>query len=321
MPEEHKQDGGGDWFAVSRGIFDHVLFQGEEYSRRDAWLWLVAHAAWKAHQVRTRGGMLTLERGEVLVGSEHLAAVFGWSRKRVRNFTAELRREGMLQMGHRPGQYANVAKISSYERFQTPQDGNGPAKRPTKGQRGANEGPYRTKETITANAVRGAREASADANRMVLDQAKADFNIAAKALGFSTLGELTEQRAKALAKRLADLGHGDLTAGGARFREALLAITHWPFLAGREKPRDGRKPFRLDFERLLSTGSGMGDVLAKLCDLHDEHGPAAATTGSQGSKASTDAVADAWREAQAEELAEQQARRHGHLNGGAHDLH
>jgi hypothetical protein len=35
---------------------------------------------------------------------------------------------------------------------------------------------------------------------------------------------------------------------------------------GRRPPRDGGKPFRLDLERLLSDGTNMGDVLARLID-------------------------------------------------------
>jgi hypothetical protein len=41
---------------------------------------------------------------------------------------------------------------------------------------------------------------------------------------------------------------------------------------GRAAPRPGQQPFRLDLDFLLTTRSGLGDVLAKLLDL--AHSPA-----------------------------------------------
>jgi len=47
--------------------------------------------------------------------------------------------------------------------------------------------------------------------------------------------------------------------------QAIQAIRSDPFLSGRQPGRDG-KPFCLDIDRLLSTESGLGDVLARLLD-------------------------------------------------------
>ena len=143
-----------------------------------------------------------------------------------------------------------------------------------------------------------------DADRREAEAAIADYNVAAGELKFCR-ANVTAQRLEDVAKRLRDIGRGDMGVGRKRFREALTAIPHWRFLAGREKPRDGRAPFRLNLERLLSTGSGMGDVLAKLIDLHDENGPAPVETAPRPASSS---FADSWRESQALELAEQRAR-------------
>ncbi len=329
----------GRWIRVDTGIFDHPMLAGE-YDRRSAWLWLIANAAWKDHTVRTRGGMVELKRGEVLAAREHLADVWGWTQKRCRYWLGKLLDDGCLEKVQRNGQYANVYKISNYERFQSPMASDGPPKGPTKGQRRANEGPYSTKDTKDTKVVGEAADDVCEVaapkhptlravctlsarDRKLAEAAIGDFNTAADTIGFSRCAAITTPRLAAVGKRLADLGSGDLAIGGSRFQDALSAIPHWPFLAGREKPREGRRPFRLDLDRLLSTGSGMGDVLAKLLDLHAEHGPAPTTKLAEDRRADRQAFADMWREARETELAEQRARWNGHASsdGGTDAVH
>jgi len=86
------------------------------------------------------------------------------------------------------------------------------------------------------------------------------YNGAAKQHGFASSHLLTEERRKLLAKRLADIG------GLEQFKLALSAVPSNDFLMGRIAPRDGQKQFRLGLDFLLSTGSGMHDVLAGLID-------------------------------------------------------
>ena len=142
--------------------------------------------------------------------------------------------------------------------------------------------------------------------RSILEAALTDYNRAAGAIGFTRSTVLSTARAKALAKRLHDLGQGDLEAGGRRFREALSAIPHDPFLSGRVKGTNGRAPYRLDLDKLLSTNSGSGDVLAKLWDLYDERG--AGQVVPPNSAPALPALSSAWAEAQAEEMAAQRSR-------------
>jgi len=220
---------------------------------------------------------------------------------------------GRLEVGQSDGHFPNLATITKYGHFQTPAADDGPVKGPVKGQSEASAGPhpYTKQETVGVGVAAPKLQKSAD--RAVLDQALADYNHAAATIGFSRCTVLTDPRAKALGKRLAEFGQGDIAKGAERFRDALSAIPHDPFLAGKAKPRHGRKPFRLDFDRLLSIGSGMGDVLAKLVDLFNEHGPAASVSAT-GSARPT--APSAWAEAQAEELAAQRARFGGFDQGG-----
>ena len=70
----------------------------------------------------------------------------------------------------------------------------------------------------------------------------------------------SETRRRRMAKRLAEIGGID------RFEVALKQVLADDFLMGRVQPRDGNQPYRLSIEGLLSTGSGMGDVLARLIE-------------------------------------------------------
>ncbi len=86
------------------------------------------------------------------------------------------------------------------------------------------------------------------------------YNAAAEFHGFSRVETVTPQRMTRMERRLRDIG------GIENFKRALEQIPAHDFLMGRIRPKNGGEPFRLNFERLMSTESGLGDVLAGLLD-------------------------------------------------------
>ena len=104
------------------------------------------------------------------------------------------------------------------------------------------------------------KPSKAQATDAEIDEALAAYNEAAPVHGFTPCTKLTEERRKRLSTRLVDIG------GVPPFKRALSALPKNDFLMGRVRPKNGGAPFRLDIDRLLSTGSGMGDVLARLID-------------------------------------------------------
>src|SRR5690554_932939 len=141
------------WIRVCVDTFDHPSLKGE-FDRRSAWLWLIANAAWKDHRTRTRGGMVELKRGQVMAGTEYLAGVWGWSRKKVRTFLGELEAEGMIEKGPAKNQYATILTICNYDKYQTPAENEAnerASEGPARGQREASEGPHSTKDTKDTN--------------------------------------------------------------------------------------------------------------------------------------------------------------------------
>jgi hypothetical protein len=139
------------YIAVTADIFDHDLFRGQEYSQREAWLWLIANAAWKNHEWRRGNDMVPIKRGQVIAARAHLANVWGWGEKKVRLFLELLESQGMLERGQSKGRFANVLSICNYETFQSGKAIKGPVAGPVEGQLGAGSGPYSTKDTLLTN--------------------------------------------------------------------------------------------------------------------------------------------------------------------------
>jgi hypothetical protein len=152
---------------VARSIFDHPVFKdGKPYSQREAWLWLIANAAWRPMQVMVRNGrsqeLVSLDRGQMTYSRAFLRAAWSWtSEKMVRTFLARLRQEGMLDL--QTGQLQTVITVCNYSHFQFGGEDQGPANGPDMGQQRAGNGPEEEaiKSIKTNNAL---PRASADFN-------------------------------------------------------------------------------------------------------------------------------------------------------------
>jgi hypothetical protein len=182
---EHRRD----WFAVERRVFDDPMFGGDEFSRREAWLWLIAHAAARPHHARTRAGVIALQRGEVIVASEYLAEKWTWSRKRVRTFLEQLAQTNRIEMGQSNGHRPNVARITNYQRYQDAGRGAAPAEGqwrangrasggPVEGQWRASGGPhlYKIQDTdkmmMTTRAHENAKFTADDTSKLMTKPAE-----------------------------------------------------------------------------------------------------------------------------------------------------
>jgi hypothetical protein len=109
------------FFNVSRDIFDHPMFAAEPLTWREAWLWLIAKAAWQPLRIRVRNGRsedtLTLRRGELSYSRSYMQKAWKWtSEKRVRTFLARLERDEMVTL--QTGQLQTIICICNYDAFQ-----------------------------------------------------------------------------------------------------------------------------------------------------------------------------------------------------------
>ena len=118
------------WICLHRGWRDNPLFKGE-FSRADAWVWLIENACWKPTRTRIKGDVVELQRGELTFAQRFLAEKWGWSKSRVDRFIADLREESMIETrskigataGHNAGQGQCIITICNYAKYQDVADG------------------------------------------------------------------------------------------------------------------------------------------------------------------------------------------------------
>lgn len=104
-------------FAVDRGIFDHPLLStGDPFSRREAWLWLLAEAAWKPRQIVRSGIVIELQRGQLAHSIRFMADAWGWSKSAVDRFLTRLKTGTMI--GTEGGTASLIITICNYDAYQ-----------------------------------------------------------------------------------------------------------------------------------------------------------------------------------------------------------
>lgn len=108
--------------GMDRGVFEHELLKGEPYTRVQAWLWLVAEAAWKPRRSRVAGTWIELDRAQLAHSLGHMAEKWQWTVKRVRYFLARLVDDGMVEVGQKKGTGRGIAvtvlTICNYDEYQ-----------------------------------------------------------------------------------------------------------------------------------------------------------------------------------------------------------
>jgi hypothetical protein len=109
---------------MHRGWQDNPVFKPEPYSEREAWEWIIAHAAWEAKEARISGEVVSLERGEIACSLRYLAEAWRWSKSHVQRFlkriaTAEMVRDSSgTASGTVIGQKVTHLTVCNYSRYQ-----------------------------------------------------------------------------------------------------------------------------------------------------------------------------------------------------------
>lgn len=103
------------FFLVHRGWRDNPLFKGE-FSRAEAWLWLIENACWKPTRFDVGGKIITLDRGQLCASVRQLADAWGWPKSNVERFLTRLKTETMVEL--EPGHGRNIITITNYRKYQ-----------------------------------------------------------------------------------------------------------------------------------------------------------------------------------------------------------
>lgn len=104
-------------FAVDRGVFEHEMFAPEPFTEREAWMWLIAEAAWKARTRRVGRVVVDLKRGQLAASLRYMADIWRWPNKdKVDRFLARLRACDMIATDGATG--INIITICNYDTYQ-----------------------------------------------------------------------------------------------------------------------------------------------------------------------------------------------------------
>ena len=270
----------GNWFAVSRMMFEHyVVGAGHAvapddpsrgaYSKMEAWLDLIAMAAYEKTAIMNKGREQEILPGQLMGAHTYLARRWNWTVKTVRVFVRQLELCEMITRavheirdkrdGNQKGNQCQVITISNYGNYQLPSDFQGQAKGQAEGQaegkRGASEGqargtnltskqPNNKQETpMSADAddheleLKDGRVTSAEIDALAAFNA---YNDMALRLGLPQARTLTPGRRKALKARLRE--HGGMPA----WEQALANVERSAYLRGNNKNN-----WSADFDFLL----------------------------------------------------------------------
>lgn len=123
------------WVRIQASLLDHPLFADAERSPSDAWLWLIAHAAWAPTQHRIGSQVVTVPVGALFVTLRGLAAAWNWkSDKRVRTFLKLLEDHGMVVTRTDAGKtQITICNYTKYQEGGPPRDAARTQARRTKG--------------------------------------------------------------------------------------------------------------------------------------------------------------------------------------------
>lgn len=108
-------------FAVDRGVFGHSRFADEPFTEREAWIWMIGQAAFRAHSRRVGRVRVSLKRGQFAHSTRYMADQWKWSEASVRRFIAMLKEafgadDAMIDANNDAG--VTLITIRNYGRYQ-----------------------------------------------------------------------------------------------------------------------------------------------------------------------------------------------------------
>jgi hypothetical protein len=157
---------------MHRGWQDKPIFQREAFSRRDAWVWLIEHAAFRPTEVSVGRGVVSVGRGQLCYSLRYMAKAWGWDDARVRRFLSRATDCAMIACVADAGQtLITICNYESYQDFKrvgdAPTDA-GATQARRSGDANKNED-KELKEDSNANALAVSPETSPDDEGTVLD--------------------------------------------------------------------------------------------------------------------------------------------------------
>jgi hypothetical protein len=102
--------------SMKRGWRDHSAFEGDPYSRMDAWGWIIENALWKDLVVSVNGSPVPLKRGQLSYSTRYLAEKWKWGKSSVARFLKHLKKWDMADTESGTGQM--IITVCNYDKYQ-----------------------------------------------------------------------------------------------------------------------------------------------------------------------------------------------------------
>lgn len=196
---------------IARDLWDDPTFKDTEMSQREAWIWLIAEASWKARTRRVGTVEIDLKRGQLAASTRFMAKAWMWSEPRVRRYLDMLENRRMIARVTDAG--VTVITICKYDDYQNA---------PRVGDAAATHQPTQDRRTTDANENKGeirGKEEREDTDVSLstsidqkpppandISQAVTRYNAAAGRAGWPQVQKLTHTRSRLIRARLAECG-------------------------------------------------------------------------------------------------------------------
>jgi hypothetical protein len=102
--------------SISRDLFDHGTFKDEPFSEREAWIWMIMEARWKAGKSRAGDYVVDLARGEFAASVRYMAKAWDWTPAKVQRYLERLKKCEMITSKTDTG--VSVITVCNYDKFQ-----------------------------------------------------------------------------------------------------------------------------------------------------------------------------------------------------------
>ena len=123
------------YVAIHRQIFDSTIFRRERFTEREAWVWLIAEAAWQDRRKRSGRVVVDLKRGQLAHSRRFMAKAWRWHDSKVYRFLEKLSLENMLKIEPLANHEASIITICNYDNYQPERTTAEPATEPAANQR------------------------------------------------------------------------------------------------------------------------------------------------------------------------------------------
>lgn len=174
----------GGTFNVSRRIWDHPVFKPSKYSEREAFLWMVSEASWRARTIRSSDGknIIDLDRSQLSHSLRFMADKWGWTKSTAERFLKKLEKRDMIKTSD--GTAQNIITVCNYDEYQNKPSESGTADG-TQG--GTDAGQTRDKEEEGLNKGKKAKGKKLSVKELV-------FNVLSNVAGEDAVNGFIEMR-------------------------------------------------------------------------------------------------------------------------------